>query len=134
KDGVHWSIMAYGVSQDGRYLSYLVAPGGSELGEIRVMEIATRRDLGERLPRVRWNGGNWLPDNRSLVYWRQRKPEPGEPASEAMRFTCSFWTAASTSWCAWTTRRTRAVTSRCPTTARSSTAAATSASPGSSSA
>ena len=89
-DGVRWSIMSYNVSDDRRYLSYTVAPGGSELGEIRVMEIATRRDLGERIDRVRGWAGSWMPDNRSFAYRRERKREPGEPATEERKRSRTF--------------------------------------------
>jgi len=89
-DGVHYSIMSYNVSDDGRYLSYTVAPGSSELGEIRVLEIATRRDLGERIDRVRGWAGSWMPDNRSFAYRRERQPEPGEPAADARKRSRTF--------------------------------------------
>jgi prolyl oligopeptidase len=89
-DGVRYSIMSYNVSDDGRYLSYTVAPGGSELGEIRVMEIATGRDLGERIDRVRGWAGSWMPDNRSFAYRRERKREPGEPATEERKRSRAF--------------------------------------------
>jgi prolyl oligopeptidase len=90
KEGVHYSVMSYSVSDDGRYLSYTVAPGGSELGEIRVMEIATGRDLGERIDRVRGWAGSWLPDNRSFAYRRERRREPGEPAAEERKRSRNF--------------------------------------------
>ena len=82
-DGKRYSIMAYNPLQNGRYVSYTVAAGGSEYGELRMVGVASGRDLGERIDRTRWSAGSWLPDGRSFVYWRQRKSEPGEPATEA---------------------------------------------------
>jgi len=90
KDGVHYSVMSYSVSDDGRHLAYMVVPGGSELGEIRVMEVATRRDLGERIDRIRWPAPAWLPDNRSFAYKRDRKREPGEPPAEERKRSRAF--------------------------------------------
>lgn len=84
-DGKRYSIAAYSVSQNGRYVSYIVSPGGSEFGELRVLEVASGRDLGERIDRTRWSAGSWLPDGRSFVYWRQRKPDIGAPMTEALQ-------------------------------------------------
>jgi len=84
-DGKRYSITAYSVSQDGRYVSYIVSPGGSEYGELRVMEVANGRDSAERIDRTRWSAGSWLPDGRSFLYWRQRKPDPDTPATELLQ-------------------------------------------------
>jgi prolyl oligopeptidase len=84
-DGKRYSIMAYSPSQDGRYLSYIVSMGGSEVGELRVLEVASGRDLGERIDRTRWSAGSWLPDGRSFVYWRQRKLDGDAPLTEALQ-------------------------------------------------
>src|SRR5262245_9690203 len=83
-DGKRYSIAAYSVSQNGRYVSYIVSAGGAEFGDLRVVDVASGRDLGERIDRTRWSAGSWLPDGRSFVYWRQRKPEPGAPATESL--------------------------------------------------
>ncbi len=84
-DGKRYSITAYSVSPDARHVSYIASAGGAETGELRVVDVASGRDLGERIDRARWSAGNWLPDGRSFVYWRQRKLDPEMPATEAFQ-------------------------------------------------
>jgi prolyl oligopeptidase len=88
--GKRVSIMAYSPSQDGKYLSYILSAGGSEFGELRVLEVGSGRDMGVRIDRTRWNAGSWLPDGRSFAYWRQRKLEPGAPATETYQQSRSY--------------------------------------------
>jgi prolyl oligopeptidase len=77
-----YSIGDYSVSQDGRYVSYSIAAGGSEMGELRIIEVATGRHLGEVIDRVRIGAGSWLPDNRGFVYNRLQKLGPNNPPTE----------------------------------------------------
>ena len=82
EDGKRYSIVAYSPSPDGRYVSYLISAGGAELGEIRVVETATGRDTGERVPRARWEAGSWLPDNSGFLYVRFPELPAGAPDTE----------------------------------------------------
>lgn len=68
--GKRYSITAFSPSQDGLYVSYLISAGGTEIGEIRIVETATGRDTGERITRARWEAGSWRPDNKSFLYVR----------------------------------------------------------------
>jgi prolyl oligopeptidase len=81
--GKRYSINAYSPSPDGRYVSFVVSIGGSENGEIRVVETATRRDMGERIDRARFDPGAWLPDGKSFLYSPLQKLPPGAPPNEA---------------------------------------------------
>ena len=89
-DGKRYSITAFSVSQDARYVSYLISPGGSEYGELRVMEVQSGRELGERIDRTRWFAGSWLPDGRSFIYLRLRKTEPDDPPTALMQKSRSY--------------------------------------------
>ncbi|HWP89788.1 MAG TPA: hypothetical protein VNM70_18045, partial [Burkholderiales bacterium] len=89
-DGKRYSITAFSVSQDARYVSYLISPGGSEYGELRVTEVQSGRDLGERIDRTRWFAGSWLPDGRSFIYLRLRKTEPDDPPTALMQKSRSY--------------------------------------------
>ena len=80
--GKRYSIDSYNVSFDGKYVSYTISVGGSENGEMRVIETATGKDLGERIDRARFGAGTWLPDNRSFVYNRLQKLAEGAPPTE----------------------------------------------------
>jgi prolyl oligopeptidase len=80
--GKRYSIDSYSPSFDGTYVSYTISIGGSENGEMRVVETATGRDLGERIDRCRFGAGAWLPDNHSFLYNRLHKLAEGAPATE----------------------------------------------------
>ena len=80
--GKRYSISDYSVSQDGRYASYSIAAGGSETGELRVIEVATSRDMGESVDRVRIGAGSWLPDNRGFFYNRLQQLGPNNSPTE----------------------------------------------------
>lgn len=59
-----YSIDSYSPPFDGKYVCYTISVGGSENGEMRVVETATGRDLGERIDRARFGAGAWLPDGK----------------------------------------------------------------------
>ncbi len=80
--GKRYSIDSYNPSFDGKYVNYTVSIGGSENGELRVIETATGRDLGERIDRARFGAGAWLPDNQSFLYNRLQKLPADAPPTE----------------------------------------------------
>ena len=80
--GKRYSIDSYNPSIDGKYVSYTISLGGSENGEMRIVETATGRDLGERIDRARFGAGVWLPDGRSFLYNRLQKLAPDAPPTE----------------------------------------------------
>jgi prolyl oligopeptidase len=81
-DGKRYSLGNWSVSFDGKYVSYNIAAGGAENGEIRTVEVATARDVGERIDRIRNSSVSWLPDNKSFLYTRLQKLSADAPASE----------------------------------------------------
>ena len=80
--GKRYSIDSYSLSFDGKYVCYTVSLGGSENGEMRVVETSTGRDLGERIDRARFGAGAWLPDGRSFLYNRLQKLAAGAPPTD----------------------------------------------------
>lgn len=80
--GKRYSITAFSPSQDGKFVSYLISAGGAEQGEIRVIETASGKDMGERIDRARWEAGSWLPDGRSFLYVRFPQLSPDAPQTE----------------------------------------------------
>jgi len=80
--GKRYSIDSYNPSFDGKYVSYTISVGGSEMGEMRVVETASGKDLGERIDRARFGAGSWLPDNHSFLYNRLQKLADGAPATD----------------------------------------------------
>lgn len=66
----------YAVSPDGRWLSYSVSKGGADIGEMRVRDLATGRDLDD-IVRGAWGGATWTFDGRGYFYVRPPASEPG---------------------------------------------------------
>lgn len=81
------SIATYNVSPDGHYVAYLVAPGGGEYGELRILEVATGHDLGDRIAETRWSAGEWLPDSKSIAYIAFQKLAPGAAPADRLKKT-----------------------------------------------
>ena len=68
-------------SEDGRYVAYGVAQGGSDWREWKVLEVATGRTLEETLRWVKFSGVSWTPDSSGFYYSRYDEPKPGEELS-----------------------------------------------------
>jgi prolyl oligopeptidase len=81
-DGKRRSINGFSLSQDGKFLSYVSSVGGSENGELRVVETATGKDTGELIDRARFGAGDWLPDGKSFVYNRLQKLAANAPPTD----------------------------------------------------
>jgi prolyl oligopeptidase len=82
--GKRYTIAAYSPSNDGKLISYLMSPGG-EYGEIRVMEVATGKDTGDRIENMRWEAGAWMPDNRSFAYVKFQTLPADAPQTEKLQ-------------------------------------------------
>jgi prolyl oligopeptidase len=74
--GTHVSLHAYSPSPDGTRVAYVLSTGGSELGTLHVMDVATGKDLPDALERV-WgeDAAAWLPDGQRFYY--QHVPAEG---------------------------------------------------------
>ncbi|HTO72639.1 MAG TPA: prolyl oligopeptidase family serine peptidase, partial [Gemmatimonadales bacterium] len=68
-------------SEDGALLAYGLSQNGSEESELRVLDVATGKDLPDRISRTRAASVAWLPDGTGFYYTRY--PAPGSiPAGE----------------------------------------------------
>ena len=68
-------------SGDGKLLAYGVSTSGDEKSTLRIIEVATGRELGDVIPNTRYCGLGWLPDNSGFYYTRY--PAAGEvPAGQ----------------------------------------------------
>jgi prolyl oligopeptidase len=63
----------WAIAPDGRHLVYGVSVGGAETGTLRVMEVASGRDLPGQIDQTRYAGPSWR-DNESFVYTRLPAP------------------------------------------------------------
>ena len=71
-------------SEDGRLLAYGLSRDGNEESELRVLEVATGRDLAERIPGTRACELAWLPDGTGFYYTRY--PWPGQVPEEERQY------------------------------------------------
>jgi prolyl oligopeptidase len=74
----HASLSAYSLSPNGKLVSYVIATGGGEKGELHVMDVATGKELTDATPRI-WGEfpGSWLPDSSGYFYTQLAVPGAG---------------------------------------------------------
>ena len=66
--------LLYGVSRDGKRVAYAVRQGGQDKVEIRFREVASRRDLPDRLPKALYSESiEFTPDARGFYYARRSR-------------------------------------------------------------
>lgn len=75
------AISLLGFSEDDRYVAYSKQEAGSDWQEIRVMEIATKKQLPDVLKWVKFSGANWR--DGGFYYSRYPAPEDGTELSAA---------------------------------------------------
>src|SRR6267143_2432740 len=69
------------VSEDGRWLAYGTSVSGSDWTELHVREVATGRDLPDRLQWVKFSGIAWTHDGAGFFYSRYPQPDAGGGAN-----------------------------------------------------
>ncbi len=62
------SVNGMAASKDGRHLAYFVSEAGSDWNTIRVRDVATGRDLEDRLDWIKFSGLAWAPDGSGFYY------------------------------------------------------------------
>jgi len=77
------AVGGYSASNDGRYVAYQTSAAGSEIGELRVIETATGKEVTPRIDRMRGNAV-WLPGGGGFFY--PRMAEGWEKRARAERY------------------------------------------------
>jgi len=74
----HASLDAYELSPDGKYVGYVIATGGGEVGQIHVMDVATGKETGDVIDSI-WGefAPNWSPDGKAFFYTQMTPPAAG---------------------------------------------------------
>lgn len=74
----HASLNQYSLSPDGKYVGYVIATGGGEIGQIHVMDVATGKETSDVIDSI-WGefAPSWLPDGKSFFYTQMTPPAPG---------------------------------------------------------
>lgn len=78
------SISLIGFSPDNRYVAYSRSDAGSDWSQIRIMEIATRQQLEDRIDWVKFSEASWTKDG--FFYSRMPEPKKGKELSETNQF------------------------------------------------
>jgi prolyl oligopeptidase len=73
------AISLVGFSEDDRYVAFTVADAGSDWRKIKVMEVATKKELDDELEWVKFSGAGWSGDG--FFYSRYPAPKAGQELS-----------------------------------------------------
>jgi prolyl oligopeptidase len=72
------SLAGTAVSEDGKYLAYGIADGGSDWNVWKVRDIATGKDLDDVINHVKFSGASWTKDSKGFIYSRYDAPKDGD--------------------------------------------------------
>jgi prolyl oligopeptidase len=73
-------------SPDGRYLAYTLAPGGSDVQDIKVRDLTTGQDLPTIVRNIKFSGVTWTKDSRGFFYSRYKGTEQSADFADALEF------------------------------------------------
>jgi len=85
------SVASYTPSEDGKLLAYALSTGGSDWEEIRVRDIATGKDLDDRIRWVKFSEASWLKDGSGFFYSRFDEPKEGAALTGKNEFQKLFF-------------------------------------------
>ena len=87
----HYSLSFVCPSPDGRYVAYGASASGSEQAVLRVLEVASGKDLPDVIDAMEYDytWPSWQADSRGFVYGRRRDWPPGTPATDLWKKTYS---------------------------------------------
>lgn len=78
------SLAAISPSPDARLLAYTLAEGGADWQTVRVRNLATGRDLDDRVRWMRFSGLSWTRDAKGFFYSRYPEPPKGQVLQAAL--------------------------------------------------
>ena len=85
KDGTA-ALSGYAASRDGKLLAYGVSSAGSDWQTWRVRDLATGKDLDDKIEWVKFSGASWTPDGKGFFYSRYDAPVAGAALTGANYF------------------------------------------------
>jgi prolyl oligopeptidase len=71
---------------DGRHLAYTLAPGGSDVQDIKVRDLETGADLPTVVRNIKFSGVSWTHDGRGFFYSRYKGTEAAADFADALEF------------------------------------------------
>lgn len=69
------SLGTYEFSKDGKYLAYALGVDGSDWRTIRIRDLTTCTDTGDRVQWVKFSSIAWMPDSSGFFYCRYPEPK-----------------------------------------------------------
>ena len=78
------ALMAFAPSPDARLLAYTLASGGADWQTVHLRELASRRDLDDRVHWMRFSELAWTRDSAGFYYSRFPEPPPGKTYEAAL--------------------------------------------------
>ena len=76
------AVLDYNASPDGRTLAYALQVGGSEIGLLHVVDVASGKPVIEPIDRIRFSSVRWLDDSSGFFYSRLREGYEKLPPTE----------------------------------------------------
>lgn len=83
-------LVAFSLSNDGKYLGYGVSQGGSDWSEIYVMDVAAKQTLSDHLQWIKASGVSWR-GNEGFYYSRYPAPEKGKEMTTKNEFQTVYF-------------------------------------------
>lgn len=77
KDGAT-ALAEWVPSEDGRYLLYAIQDGGSDWRTLRLIDVATGKQLGDEIKWVKFSGLSWSKDSKGFIYSRYPEAASGQ--------------------------------------------------------
>ena len=82
------SVNTPNLTEDGSMMAYGVRVGGADEVEVHFLDVATRKDTGDVMPRARYSGVDISPD-KAGVYYSKLFPHEGQSS-----FLSQIWNGA----------------------------------------
>jgi prolyl oligopeptidase len=76
------AINYFSPSPDGRWVALGVSAAGSEDASLRVLEVASARQVGPEIPRAQFGAVSWTPDSSEFYFHRMQELQPGMPRTD----------------------------------------------------
>ena len=76
------AINYYSPSPDGRWVAVGVSAAGSEDASMRMLDVASGKQVGPEIDRARFGAISWAPDSAEIYFHRMQKLDPGMPPTE----------------------------------------------------
>ncbi len=77
------TLSGFNVSKDGKFAVYGVSRSGSDWVDLQVMDLESRKDVGDTLKWIKFGGGQWF--GHGFFYSRYPEPEEGSEFSSQNR-------------------------------------------------